>query len=303
MTGGTVLLIFSGLIAFAPVGQPGTLTAFLLRSDNHAPTLTVRLNQVDSCPASCSARKAYCICRLEGAFVLDPAPMPATKGLQLKPAGVLPDSSTSSGDGWLVHMKNVDGLFAKLDKGLIAANVVAQGSFGWEEALTCAFDEDEENGERRAYAFKFITRGNVAHEQAAAEAIVFKSGVRSEQLKISLPASSVELNVKCGGSGCPIWIENAPHEIVLCDKCSLCAHAGHFDEYNKLTGGGLGSRHVFRQCGKSSKLGNYGSGICSFVFDGPSDAKLSDESFKHDGSMGYFAVSNRVICPMVVLEP
>lgn len=323
MNNATLVLIFSGLIAFVPndARHPNFMMAYLLKNANHEAKLRVPLSSLmdaAQCSSSCKVINVkdtdYCDCLLDDAGIkFDPNPEQSRGYIRPNTFDVLPENDNALNLAWLVRLANVGGTNApggsELEKKSVASVV-----FGWASAVTCAFDEEKIDDYRKVYAFDF-EKGDPTrktHAQALSELVVFRGRLSRRLLVLRIVSRSgkliKELKVKCDDGVCPVAISNRAEADGSCETCEECAEGDHFDHYYDLLAAAPNYRPIpYRRCGENeqAKIEVASAEEC------PNFSQLAErkakpaawEQFLANELDSITAVSNRVICPMAILDP
>jgi hypothetical protein len=358
MTDGVSLaLIFSGMIAFVPNlnGPPQSMTALLLNAYEHQPLLRVPMSTIaaeSACPRACHIRclatdketfAPYCECPLEAVTVsLSPLAAQSPGAFPDRPEGVLPAPSNAKSIAWLVHLRNLDDHFSKIDQEKLKRFDGSRITFPWTQAATCAFDEEINDRSRTVFMDKFIQEGKVVHEQAVAEMAVFEVAVTSRKVKLEAARAAgnvFTIILACPAQlSCPIVFVNAARS--ECRTCAECIYGKHFLEYWKLTGRSLGGgAFPRRECGvkrtldlprsEPQALGEQQQILCpdyavvgGFLLepdhkqeipskqcpdeldtDKPGDFTKPTRRALNSTLIDVLTIGDRIICPMAVIQP
>lgn len=323
MSNATLLIAFSGLIAFVPneARHPDFVTAYLVKMDNHEPKFRVPLSSLlgEQPQAQCSnsgctvADTDYCDCSLKDADITFLQSQEQHRAyIRSAPFGKLPSSENSLHLSWLTRLANVGGTNTSLEN--IEENTTGSVVFGWVSASTCAFDEVVVTPTRRkVYTFDFLlpVQGQDAHVQAIAELVVFRGNLSSRRLTIQMVSRSgeptKELKLSCEDGVCPVAISNRAKTYPDCRTCEECAKGEHFDRYYYLLANLPPNRPLpYRRCGAGQQVTIDAAPVelcpdlSRLVARGRAEAW---ELLLANELEDIRAVSNRVICPMAVLDP
>jgi hypothetical protein len=295
-----IQFVFSGLIAFVPNSfqDPSIMTAYIVKSSNHNPELSILVSEVDTCAAGpCKVDNPKtpikCVCELRAVeeILLEPPAVTGVRYLRPEAPGVLPTRARATDLAWLVRMRNVESAAARIASfESIKPYIWTRMSFGWDYARNCAFDEVEEDSQFRVRPMDFVGASQQKSDlrQAVSEEIGFEARVPAGPVKLILRhrASSgrleeVELKLRCGDGTCPdLVISNeAPKS---CDSCDV---GHHFDDYYKLARNKASLERFLPHRNYQSYADSAGLDL----------TRCRPRSFD--------AVSNRVICPMALYEP
>ncbi len=337
MGNATLILIVSGLIAFVPndARHPSLMTAYLLKVPGTAPhkaRLRVPLssfllsNPLDDALQKCRAAGCAgvpvkapedCDCSLVDATIsFDPGPAQSRGYMRTGPFDVLPSGANALHLSWMSRLANVGGTNALGESGLEEGSA-ARVSFGWTSATTCAFDEEINGNQRKVFSFGFRPVGGAqdSHAQAVAELAVFRSSLSRHRLTIRIVDRSGdptrELRLECKDGVCPVAISNRAEAYEDCESCEdeRCAIGRHFSHYYSLLRNPppLAERAVpHRRCDRYVTLSRAPFEECPDLFGideknlKPWERLLAEELAELNGRR---AVSNRVICPMAILDP
>lgn len=324
MSNATLILIFSGLIAFVPndARHPTFMTAYLMRDADHEAKLRILLSSLqdpNQCTPGCSEveeDEIYCDCPLDDVGIgFTPSSEQRLGYIRSNPFDILPNDANALHLSWLVRLANVGGTNTPGGGGLEKKSV-ADVLFGWSSAATCALDEEKVSAKKRkVFTFDFVggDPDRTPHAQALAELVVFRGGLSSRRLTIRLVSRSgklkKELKLKCDDGVCPVAISNrASTYHGDCKKCEDCPEGEHFAYYyNLLTDSPTYRPLPYRRCGPKQQVEvDFPSAT-----DCPNFDQLATEGRRAElwetllaGELGQVtAVSNRVICPMAILDP
>jgi hypothetical protein len=226
----TILGIFlHGMIALVH-DRPGTgyMSAYLLKDSahQHEAFLNFETNDLSRCNESsvkfantrCFGVGAICFCYIGDTVSIrfDPISSPGS-GEVPKHGPVRPlRQSEASSLAWLAKMSDVDGNAGKakiLEQ--VRDHVLADFSFGWQQAMTCELDQVQEkdcNSDSCNYKiypnrFQSNLSSSIGHVQALAEGAFFESIFANDQVTVYIKdiatGKEIKLYFGCKGGKCP----------------------------------------------------------------------------------------------------
>jgi hypothetical protein len=320
----TMLLFFSGMIAFVPVPQSNYVEALLLKIEHHEQILVLPLNKLKNeadCEGLCSREGHLCVCRLRKEEEVDPSEIttitigssPGPYSLPREPPKELTEANMYDID-WLVSMEHVKRRSARINRRRVSDNVGTQMQFGWAQAATCQFEEAkcavQGKMRRRVFDVEFDDWLNSPDvSQPVAELVVFQAtaGPSIEiHFKNKVDKHTKKLDLEIDEGPYPVLISNSTksehNAKELCEQCEEdFGQSDHFRSFERLSGPGLGVP-IHRQCGADDykDLPQKPFPICDAadIFGVNSDF-MADKALR--ARFPWATLGDRIICPPAAL--